>query len=54
MKQRTGKECKKKNCKNYKYYSHWAASIGESVLMECRNCKFAFVSQYQKEMGKVK
>jgi hypothetical protein len=49
MKSRTGKECKKVNCKNYKYYSNWGMSMGQSALTECRNCKHAYVSQYSKE-----
>ena len=50
MKSRTGKECKKSECRNYKYYSNWARSMGHSVLTECRNCKNAHVSQFQGEM----
>jgi hypothetical protein len=45
---RSGKECKMINCKNYKYYSSWNSSIGSRALEECRNCKYAHVSQYQK------
>ena len=48
MKQRTGKECKRVNCKNYKYYSNWFSNLSSPALKECRNCKYAFVSQYQR------
>jgi hypothetical protein len=47
MKKRTGKECKKINCKNYKYYSNWGNSMGCSSLRECMECKHAHVSQYK-------
>lgn len=49
MKRRTGKECKKVNCENYKYYSNWYGHLGSSRLNVCRNCKNAFVSQYNRE-----
>ena len=51
MKQRTGKECKKTTCKNYKYYSNWGKSMAYNgrELEECMNCKNAFVSQYKQE-----
>lgn len=49
MKLRTGKECKKINCKNYVYYSDWAHSLSRSELSICMNCKNAHVSQYQKD-----
>ena len=52
MKQRTGKECKKTNCKNYKYYSNWFSSLNRRELTECRFCRNAFVSQYAKEANK--
>ena len=49
MKQRTGKECKKTNCKNYKYYSNWGKSMAYNgrALEECMNCRNSFVSQYK-------
>jgi hypothetical protein len=47
MKLRTGKECKKINCKNYPYYSRWAWHLGSAQLTECTNCKNAHVSQYK-------
>ena len=46
---RTGKECNKTDCKNYKYYSNWYCNLGRSELEECINCKYAYVSQYAKE-----
>ena len=49
MKSRTGKECKMDGCKNYKYYSNWAGSLGRRELQECQNCKHAHVSQYIKK-----
>lgn len=51
MKNRTGKECKKTNCINYKYYSNWGANLGGSQLKECMNCKNAFISQFKKEVS---
>ena len=48
MKERTGKECKKVNCKNYKYYYKWGQSLCRSELTECINCKHSHVSQYVK------
>ena len=47
IKSRTGKECKKINCKNYDYYFNWGRHLGQSQLTEYINCKHAFVSQYK-------
>lgn len=44
-KSRTGKECKKTNCKRHKDYLEW--TCGNSVLSFCMNCKNAHVSQYK-------
>ena len=49
MKQRTGKECKKVNCKNYEFYSHWFQNMPSGVLSECMECKNAHVSQYARK-----
>jgi len=49
MKERTGKECKKVNCKNYKYYSNWGRSLCRSELKECMDCKHSHLSQYAKQ-----
>ena len=50
MKQRTGKECTKTNCVNYKYYSNWTHNLSNRVLEICMNCKHAHVSQYVREV----
>jgi hypothetical protein len=50
MKTRTGKECKKLTCKNYKYYSNWGRNLGRSELKECMECRNSHVSQYIKEV----
>jgi len=44
-KYRTGKECKKTNCKRHENYLAW--SLGDSELSICISCKWAFVSQYE-------
>jgi len=55
MNQRTGKECKKTNCKNYGAYSHWFEILmngklsEKNALKECMECKNAHVSQYQRK-----
>ncbi len=49
MKLRTGKECKRTNCVRYPAYSNWASNLGSSSLAVCRNCKYAFVSQFQRQ-----
>ena len=49
MKLRTGKECKKVNCKNYEFYSHWFQNMPSGVLSECMECKNAHVSQYARK-----
>ena len=49
MKKRTGKECKKTTCKNYKYYSNWRNNLGCMALLECIECRNAYVSQFKKE-----
>ena len=49
MKKRTGKECKKTLCENYKYYSNWGRSLYRSELAKCMNCRNSHVSQYVKE-----
>lgn len=48
MKQRTGKECKKINCKNWPAYCDWINHMGTGQLNECRECKHAHVSQYKR------
>ena len=44
---RTGKECKKVKCKRYEACVKWDAFAGGDSLRICRNCKNAFVSQYE-------
>jgi hypothetical protein len=51
MKKRTGKECHKINCKNYITYVNWAKNLGNSILLECMECKNAHVSQYKRGTG---
>ena len=50
MRNRTGKECKKKDCAYYESYSHW--STGNIDLEKCMNCKWAFMSQFVNKAGK--
>ena len=47
MKKRTGKECKKKNCKNYEFYSN---AHFKSGFYLCTDCKNAYVSQYERKL----
>lgn len=54
MKERTGKECKKKNCNNYQYYSNWFANMGQGYLTRCRECKWSYVSQFEAQLEKDK
>jgi len=49
MKLRTGKECKKIRCKNFKSYSDWIHNLCDRSHRECMECKHAYVSQYVKE-----
>jgi hypothetical protein len=53
MNNRTGKECKQIKCKNYGCYSHWGNHLGDSCLKECMNCKYAYVSQFSKQIKEV-
>ena len=43
-KRRTGKECKKTNCKYHESYKRWRC--GDRNLNFCMKCKNAHVSQY--------
>jgi hypothetical protein len=45
-KPRTGKECRKVNCKRYNDYIEWR--LGNHRLEFCTNCKHAHVSQYER------
>jgi hypothetical protein len=47
MKQRTGKECKKTDCKRHDNYKIW--QCGDSELNICMNCKWAYVSQFARK-----
>jgi hypothetical protein len=49
MKRRTGKECKKVTCANYKYYSNWSNHLSGGMLSRCMECRNAHVSQFVKE-----
>jgi hypothetical protein len=49
MKDRIGKECKKVNCVLYVTYVNWAKNLGNSSLVNCMNCKYSHVSQYQNQ-----
>lgn len=46
MKERTGKECKRKNCVRYESYNKWNPLTDGSALRICMACKNAYVSQY--------
>ena len=46
-KPRTGRDCKKTNCKRYESYIEW--SCGNPDLNFCMECKHAHVSQYEKK-----
>ena len=43
-KKRTGKECKKVQCKRYDSYKAW--SCGDDNLKFCMECRNAHISQY--------
>jgi hypothetical protein len=47
MKQRTGKECKKTNCTRYDSYKNRWGCLDHNLNF-CMNCKWAFVSQFEK------
>ena len=54
MKQRTGKECKQKNCARHESYKRWQGGIGDPNLNMCMNCRFAHVSQYIRKPNEVR
>ena len=47
MKTRTGKECNKTECVRHESYMRW--NYGNPDLQVCMNCKWAFVSQFEKK-----
>ena len=49
MKRKTGKECKKTECKRHESYSAWDCWSGNSDLEVCMDCKWAYVSQFEKK-----